>query len=78
MRKTCLSMMVLATMAVPMLMSSAAHADKYRWCAVYTGPSGEGGTNCGFVTYQQCLATISGVGGYCTPNQFYTGSRKRR
>jgi hypothetical protein len=24
--------------------------------------------NCGFATIQQCLATISGVGGICTPN----------
>jgi len=53
---------------------SASQADPYRWCAVYGG-SGDhgGGTNCGFVTLRQCMATISGVGGVCQPNQFYTG-----
>jgi hypothetical protein len=49
--------------------------DPYKWCAVYSGDRG-GGTNCGFITYQQCLDTISGAGGYCAPNPFYTGDRK--
>ncbi len=48
-----------------------AHADPYRWCAVYGGDGG--GTNCGFITLEQCRATISGMGGFCEPNQFYDG-----
>ena len=48
-------------------------ADPYRWCAYYSGRGG-GGTNCGFVTFQQCQATISGIGGVCSPNPHYTGS----
>ena len=48
-------------------------ADPYRWCAVYGGEDG-GGTNCGFVTLEQCRATVSGTGGFCAVNQFYTGS----
>lgn len=51
------------------------HADPYKWCAVY---SGNGGQNCGFVTIEQCRATVSGVGGFCSPNQFYTGPEKAR
>lgn len=39
-----------------------ATADPYKWCAVYGGEDG-GGTNCGFVTIEQCRATISGMGG---------------
>jgi hypothetical protein len=35
------------------------------WCASYD-PS----TNCGFRTYQQCLMTIGGIGGFCRPNSF--------
>ena len=50
-----------------------AAADPYRWCAVL-GMSGDVGTNCYFMTLEQCRATISGVGGFCTPNNFYTGS----
>jgi hypothetical protein len=68
---------VLATIAAAMMATSAAHADQYKWCAVYAGGRGDGGTNCGFITYKQCLDTISGIGGYCTPNQFYTGPETR-
>jgi hypothetical protein len=52
--------------------------DPYPWCAVYGG-SMSGSSNCGFRTWQQCMATVSGVGGSCEPNQFYNpqGSRKR-
>jgi hypothetical protein len=44
----------------------AARADPYKWCAV---DSSGGGTNCGFVTIEQCRATISGRGGFCEPKQ---------
>jgi len=43
--------------------------DPYPWCAVYGGRGG-GGTNCGFLTIEQCRATVSGIGGFCAPNQF--------
>jgi len=49
-----------------------AKADPYRWCAEYGGHEG-GGSNCGFVTWEQCQATIQGMGGWCVPNQFYDG-----
>mgnify|MGYP003334465122 CR=1 FL=1 len=50
-----------------------AQADPYRWCAEMGG-GGEGGfTNCYFITREQCEATVAGVGGFCRPNQFYTG-----
>lgn len=54
---------------------------EYPWCAQYTGPDGDGGTNCGFTTLAQCRATISGIGGYCYENPAYpttTGQRTRR
>ena len=44
-------------------------ADPYRWCAEYGG----GGTNCYFVTLEQCRAAISGNGGFCRQNGFYDG-----
>jgi len=72
MRHLGLSMIGLAAIAAAMMAPLLAHADPYKWCAVY-GSRDVQATNCGFVTYQQCLATISGIGGYCTPNQFYTG-----
>ena len=48
----------------------------YPWCAQYGGRGGDGGgRNCGFWTYQQCRAALSGNGGYCvvhsTPVAFH-------
>ncbi len=37
------------------------------WCARDT----KGGTNCGFHTFAQCQADISGIGGFCSPNPFF-------
>jgi hypothetical protein len=52
-------------------LGTSASADPYRWCAVYTYDVEI--RNCGFVTIAQCRAAVSGVGGYCEPNPFYTG-----
>jgi Protein of unknown function (DUF3551) len=41
----------------------------YPWCAQYGEQSGA--RNCGFSTYQQCSAAISGNGGYCEQNPLY-------
>ena len=42
----------------------------YPWCAQYGGGD-RGGRNCGFSTYEQCRAAISGNGGYCIENPMY-------
>jgi Protein of unknown function (DUF3551) len=46
-----------------------AEAQNYPWCAQYSG--GDGGMNCGFTTFQQCLADVSGIGGFCIQNNTY-------
>ena len=61
--------------AIPV--TPAAAAIEYPWCAQYTGRGG-GGRNCGFSSYGQCMATVSGIGGFCERNQFYQGRPKRR
>ncbi len=43
---------------------------EYPWCAQYSEAS-VGATNCGFVTYGQCRATLSGLGGICYENPRY-------
>lgn len=48
-------------------------ADPYRWCAEYGNGDSGGGTNCYFVTLEQCRATILGNGGFCRQNGFYDG-----
>ena len=70
--------LVLSTVVLAQLPASALPIDNTRWCAVY---SRHGGTNCGFFTWQQCMATVSGIGGFCEPNQFYNpgpASRTRK
>ena len=52
-------------MASALCCSQPQAADPYKWCAV----DGGGGTNCGFITIEQCRASISGMGGSCEPKQ---------
>jgi hypothetical protein len=51
--------------------------DPYRWCAVFSGTSA-GGPNCWFVTYNQCMETQRGMGGFCRENLWYTGPTGER
>jgi Protein of unknown function (DUF3551) len=46
-----------------------AEAQNYPWCALYD--AGTDVRNCGFVTYDQCLATVRGIGGFCMVNNTY-------
>ena len=48
-------------LAVAGAMSTPAQAQNYPWCAYYGGVPGGGGTNCGFTTFEQCMATVSGI-----------------
>jgi hypothetical protein len=49
-----------------------ANADPYPWCAI-TGGRGDSRESCYFKTFQACLTTIQGLGGFCNPNPRYTG-----
>ena len=67
------TMVVAIVMLLPgALAASAQTPDPYRWCAELLLNWG-GASNCWFMTLEQCRATVSGVGGYCTPNPFYDG-----
>jgi Protein of unknown function (DUF3551) len=61
--------------AVYLLGTSPSAADPYRWCAYYG--TDDGLTNCYFVTLEQCQAALSGNGGYCAENLWYTGDASR-
>ena len=55
-------------------MGKNAEAQNYPWCA-HLGTGFES-TNCGFTTFQQCMDTVSGIGGFCQPNyQLPSGPR---
>lgn len=62
MRSTALALAVF----VLAVASSGAQAQNYPWCAHYD--TGDAAYNCGFVTYEQCAVTISGMGGFCERN----------
>jgi hypothetical protein len=55
------------TFAALSLSTIGAHADG-TWCARYSVQGGA--SNCGFYSFQQCRATVSGIGGFCERNPF--------
>jgi hypothetical protein len=56
--------------------SVAQSAYDYPWCAIYGGRSSLGAQSCYYATYQQCMATMSGIGGYCIRSPYYRGPRR--
>jgi hypothetical protein len=54
--------------------SFAQSAYDYPWCAIYTKSSGT--VSCYFTSFQQCMATMSGIGGTCIRNP-YDGAERR-
>jgi len=64
-------LILLAAIWVSALFFSAgtASANPYPWCAVLN--VGDAAYNCGFVSIEQCRATVAGIGGYCELNPFY-------
>jgi hypothetical protein len=65
---------VAAMLLMGLLGGGSAEAREYPWCARYDWTT----RNCGFVSFQQCLATISGIGGRCEPNPFYKAPPPRK
>ena len=51
------------------VLTPCAQAVEYPWCVYYGGRNGS--HNCGFVSFEQCLATARGAGGMCSQNPFY-------
>lgn len=50
-----------------------AEAQNYPWCAYYSVNGSA--VNCGFVSFEQCTATLRGIGGICMRNtQFAPGA----
>ena len=66
------SLFILGIFTAALCIAQPAAAQNYPWCAYYDLGMG-GATNCGFSTYQQCLATVNGAGASCGPNPQYQG-----
>ncbi len=72
------SLVAAALLAAPGA-SFAQSAYDYPWCAVYTSQPGPGGaTSCYYASYAQCMATMSGIGGYCIRSPYYRGGPAER
>ena len=63
-----LLLLMLGIVAASAAFGGTASAQNYPWCAVYGGADTGGSSNCGFVTFEQCMATLSGMGGFCNRN----------
>jgi hypothetical protein len=68
-----LLLLVSGICAAIVAVGTRAQAQNYPWCAQHS--DGTGSKNCGFATFQQCLADVSGVGGFCTQNRAGSGGR---
>jgi Protein of unknown function (DUF3551) len=60
---------LLVVFAMTNIISTRAQAQNFPWCAVLN--MGDATYNCGFETREQCMATVSGTGGYCEQNTQY-------
>jgi hypothetical protein len=58
---------ILGLAALGCLAAPGPAAKAAAFCAYYY----DGSTNCGFYTFQQCLASVHGVGGSCSQNAAY-------
>ena len=68
------SLILLAVLTLVVSIQPSAAMVIYPWCANYGGGGGKGGygaSSCGSTSFQQCLATLWGNGGTCSPNPWY-------
>jgi hypothetical protein len=58
----------IALAALAAMNAGATAAEVHRpWCVDYPPD----GTSCAFASYEQCMLTARGAGGYCVPNPWY-------
>ena len=72
------SLFLLGVLAAIVCIEKPAEAQSGGWCAYLDGGGHDGSRECGFATLQQCLATVRGVGGNCSPSPYYEPPRYPR
>ena len=69
-----LSLFILGVFAAIVCIEKPAEAQNGAWCAYYN--DGDGGSrNCGFATFEQCLADVRGMRGNCSPSPYPSSPR---
>jgi hypothetical protein len=64
----------LVALIAPINVAEAAQTRSYPWCVFYDSST----YNCGFTTYEQCMATAQGGQGFCRPNPFESTRGQQR
>lgn len=59
-------LLLLGIIFVATATNSRAEAQYYPWCAIYSGLGS--GASCGYTTFEQCVAEVRGLGGFCEQN----------
>ncbi len=54
-------------------LATPVQAQNYPWCLLSSAY--EGGENCSFTSFDQCMATRLGIGGFCQTNTQYQAGR---
>ena len=74
MRLAILWLFLIAAALLGELQSAAAQSPtSYPWCAKYFESWTIGATSCYFTSYQQCMTTMSGIGGLYFKSPYYHG-----
>src|SRR5262249_44651440 len=59
-----------AALIADMMPAMAQSPTSYPWCARIPKTDGDA-TACYFTSYNQCMTTLSGMGGYCSQSPYY-------
>ena len=62
-------LLLLGIVAATTAVGTRVEAQNYPWCAILD--TGDAANNCGFVSREQCMATVSGIGGFCQQDDWY-------
>jgi len=62
--------LIAAALLGEMPAASAQSPTSYPWCSRSYKTDGNA-TSCYFTSYQQCMTTLSGIGGYCFESPYY-------
>jgi hypothetical protein len=65
-----LSLFMVGVSLITAALGTRAQAQNYPWCALYDKGDGSD-TVCGFISFDQCMADVRGIGGFCMPNNTY-------
>jgi hypothetical protein len=66
------ALLALATVTGTMIAPGSAHAAPYwPWCSRYDWAR-SGAFQCAFVSFEQCMETVRGLGGFCYMNPYQT------